>query len=50
MARITVTTDQGVLIEVIDAEDIGDLDKPLARQALIETIANAVAHAHAEEG
>lgn len=42
MARITITTDQGKVVEVLDRDDIGDLTKPLARAHVISEIADAV--------
>lgn len=55
MARITVTTDEGEVIETwTDAEDedgqIGNLSRPLNRQRMNEEIADAVRRARAAEG
>ena len=36
--KINITTDTGEVLEVIEAQDIGDLDKPLARTDLMTTI------------
>lgn len=37
--RITLTTDAGEVLEIIPADEIGDLEKPMGREALIEQIA-----------
>lgn len=53
MARIVVATDAGDVIEVLsDLEnEIGNLDKPIARAHLIEQIVRALKQAReAEEG
>lgn len=42
MARITVTDNQGVVIETLDDEDIGNLERSLARAALCDQIRLAV--------
>lgn len=39
--RISITTDDGEVIEIIESRDIGDLSKPLAKAAIIETIIRA---------
>jgi hypothetical protein len=39
--KITITDDDGTVLEVIEAEDIGDLSKPLAAADVLETIRRA---------
>lgn len=49
-AKITVTTEDGVLVESWSDDEIGDLNKPMARQALMLDIAEAVAYAREQPG
>ena len=47
MAKISVTDDQGTLIEQFtdEGEEIGNLDRPMAKSSLINQIAHAVSRA-----
>ena len=45
MARITITTDQGQLIGLIDDDNIGDYETTLNRFRLLDEITDAIAQA-----
>jgi hypothetical protein len=49
MPRITITTDDGEVIEMIDGDDMGDLSKPLAQQDLLHDVVEAVEKARKKE-
>ena len=52
MAKISVTDDQGTLIEQFtdEGEEIGNLDRPMAKSSLINQIAHAVSRARGDDG
>ncbi len=42
MARITITSNRGTVIDLIKEEEIGDLEKPLPQASLMESIKAAL--------
>lgn len=49
MARITVTTDDGEVMEMWSSDEWGDLAKPLPRSAMANDILEAIEHAERTE-
>lgn len=49
MPKVHIVTDQGVLVDTIDPNEL-DLTKPLAKAALIDDVLTAIKAARKEEG
>lgn len=49
MAKIIISAESGEVTEIIPEEEIGDLDRPLARAALMDTIKIAVEDARRKD-
>ena len=47
--RLTITTDEGTVIEIIDDVQLYDLDKPLAAAHLIGEIASAITEGRGQD-
>lgn len=49
MPKITITTNDGTIVEVLEDEDIGDLNKTMARNNLMCQIRQAIRVAKRKE-